>query len=276
MRGVEIEKGMERILDVFSIFPEGGASLSGTLSHPALRVFKRRDERQSSRPKRTDFDRILARQSVPSHTLPWGKAEMPTYLASRYISLCLRKSGQEREAAIEGQRPPLQNHRHRQGSPRLLHHKPSKQAIARSSSVQHRRRGWTDRFCPDHGARSRSRRARTEQKPHAMQPSFYARGIHQLLRTHLLWQTRYTRGPTDGSLQQAVFPVEARVSYNHMDGNSPQPVENRTKALRAALSYLVRVDHFPCCVSPALEGLGWVQQGGAGGGSSECLRGCLA
>lgn len=71
-----------------------------------------------------------------------------------------------------------------------------------------------------------------------MKPSFYPRGIHQLLRTHLLWQTRYTRGPTDGSLQQAVFPVEARVSYNHMDGNSPQPVENRTKALRAALSFL--------------------------------------
>lgn len=66
-----------------------------------------------------------------------------------------RNPAQQERPPIEGQRPLLPNHRHRRGSVRLLHHKPSKQAIAQGSSVQHRRRGRTGRFCPDDGVRSR-------------------------------------------------------------------------------------------------------------------------
>lgn len=188
-----------------------------------------------------------------------------------------RNPAQQERPPIEGQRPPLPNHRHRRGSVRLLHHKPSKQAIAQGSSVQHRRRGRTGRFCPDDGVRSR-RGGLGPSTSHTMerlsQPRLLPKRHPSTAPTFFGRRDTLGAQPTGHCTRQSFLLGPECRTTTWME--SPLGQSGTDQGPSSGSFFLVRVDPFPCCVSPALEGLGRVQQGGAGGASSECLRGCLA
>lgn len=155
----------------------------------------------------------------------------------------------------------------------MLHRKPSKQAIAHCSSVQDRRGERTGCFCPDDGTISHSRRTRTEHKLHhgAAQPARLLPKRHpSAAPTHFGRQKTFRAQPTGHRTRQSfLLGPECRTTTwmetpLGQSGTGPRPFE------RLFLS--CPVGPFPCCVSSNLEGLGWAQQGGAGGdvGANAC------